>query len=234
MVHNKKFFAALLIMVFLLAGCKIWLPWQTRTGMARANPESIYQQGLEEYNAGRYKRSIELFQRVKEEYPLSSLAIMGEMGIADSFFSAKEYPEAALAYKEFIDLHPTNENLPYAMYQSGMCYLNQLTTVDRDNSEAFKAIKEFERLTARFPDSKFSALADKRILECKKSMGEKELYVGEFYLKMKKYRASLQRLDKVAREYANVGLDDKKVNRLITEARNGLKVPEKKKGWWLF
>ena len=234
MVHNKKFFAALLIMVFLLAGCKIWLPWQTRTGMARANPESIYQQGLEEYNAGRYKRSIELFQRVKEEYPLSSLAIMGEMGIADSFFSAKEYPEAALAYKEFIDLHPTNENLPYAMYQSGMCYLNQLTTVDRDNSEAFKAIKEFERLTARFPDSKFSALADKRILECKKSMGEKELYVGEFYLKMKKYRASLQRLEKVAREYANVGLDDKKVNRLIAEARNGLNVPEKKKGWWLF
>ncbi|MBW6485505.1 MAG: outer membrane protein assembly factor BamD [Syntrophobacterales bacterium] len=234
MVHDKKVFAALLIAVFLLAGCKMWLPWQSRTGMPRANPESIYQQGLEEYNAGSYKRSIELFQRVKEEYPLSPLAIMAEMGVADSFFSSKEYPEAALAYKEFVDLHPTNENLPYAMYQTGMCYLNQLTTIDRDNSEAFKAIKEFERLTARFPESKFSVLAGKKILECRKSMGEKELYIGEFYFKTKKYAASLRRLEKVARDYANIGLDDKKVNRLITEAKNHLNAPEKKKSWWLF
>jgi len=234
MVNNKKFFAALLIMIFLLAGCKMWLPWQSRTGMARANPESIYQQGLEEYKAGRYKRSIELFQRVKEEYPLSALAIMAEMGIADSFFSGKEYPEAALAYKEFVDLHPTNENLPYAIYQTGMCYLNQLTTIDRDNSEAFKAVKEFERLTARFPDSKFSALADQKIRECRKSMGEKELYIGEFYLKIKKYRASLRRLEKVAHDYANVGLDDQKVKRLITEAQNHLNAATAKKSWWLF
>ncbi len=222
----------LLLVIFLLAGCKIWLPWQSRTGMARANPESLYQQGLEEYNAGKYKRSIELFQRVKEEYPLSALAIMAELGIADSFYSSKQYPEASLAYSEFLNLHPTNENLPYVMYQNGMCYLNQLTTIDRDNSETFKAIKEFERLTARFPDSKFSALADKKIRECKKSMGEKELYIAEFYFKTKQYRASLRRLENVARDYANVGLDDKKVNRLITEAKNHLNSKEAKKSRW--
>jgi outer membrane protein assembly factor BamD len=234
MVNNKKAFAVLFVAVFLLAGCKVWLPWQSRAGMARANPESIYQQGLEEYNAGSYKRSIELFQRVKEEYPLSKLAIMAEMGIADSFFSSKQYPEAVLAYEEFINLHPTNENLPYAMYQDGTCYLSQLSTIDRDISEVFKAIKAFERLTVRFPDSKFSALAAQKVLECKKIIGEKELYIGEFYFKTKKYRASLKRLETVARDYANVGLDDKKVNRLIVEAKNHLNTPEPKKRWWSF
>jgi outer membrane protein assembly factor BamD len=202
--------------------------------MARANPESIYQQGLEEYNSGSYKRSIELFQRVKEEYPLSPLAIMAEMGVADSFFSSKQYPEAALAYEEFTNMHPANENLPYAMYQTGMCYLNQFSTVDRDNSDAFKALKEFEKLTARFPDSKFAALANDKVKECKKIIGAKELYIGEFYFKTKKYQASLRRLEKVARDYANVGLDDVKVNRLIAEARSRLNAPEKKKKWLLF
>ena len=229
MINNKKGFLILVVIIFLLAGCKIWLPWQSRTGMARANPESLYQQGLEEYNGGQYKRSIELFQRVKEEYPLSKLAIMAEMGIADSFFSGKQYPEAALAYNEFLNLHPTNENLPYVMYQIGMCYFKQLTTVDRDNSEAFKALREFERLAARFPESKFFVLAQEKIRECKKFMGEKELYIGEFYFKQKKYLAALKRLTKVEKDYSHVGLDDKKVKVLIAESINRLAAKDKKK-----
>jgi outer membrane protein assembly factor BamD len=230
MIHRYRILFILVVLsLFLLAGCKVWLPWQTTTGMARANPESLYQQGLEEYNQGRYKRAIELFQRVKEEYPLSQLAIMAEMGIADSFFSGKQYPEAALAYEEFLDLHPTNENLPYVMYQIGMCYFNQLTTVDRDNSEAFKALVFFERLTARFPESEFSVLGREKIRECKKNMGEKELYVGQFYLKQKKYVAALKRLKKVEKDYSGVGLDDKKVKVLITEATNRLAAKGKKK-----
>jgi len=234
MVHSKKTFALLLTAVFLLAGCKVWLPWLSRTGMAKANPESIYQQGLEEYNAGKYKRSIELFQRVKEEYPLSTLAMMAEMGIADSFFSSKQYPEAALAYDEFVNLHPTNENLPYAMYQAGMCSYNEMTTIDRDNSEAFKARKRFETLAARFPESKFTTLAQQKIRECKKLIGEKELYIGEFYFKTKKYRAALRRLEGVARNYANVGLDDAKVHRMINEAQRYVNAGKPEKKWWLF
>jgi outer membrane protein assembly factor BamD len=229
MIKNKRAFLLLSLFIFLLAGCKMWLPWESTTGMARANPESLYQQGLEEYSNGRYKRSIELFQRVKEEYPLSKLAIMAEMGIADSFFSGKQYPEAALAYNEFLNLHPTNENLPYVMYQIGMCYFKQLTTVDRDNSEAFKALGEFERLAKRFPESKFSPLAQQKIRECRKALGEKELYVGEFYFKQKKYHAALRRLERVKKDYSDVGLDDKKVRLLIAESRKRLASQDKKK-----
>ena len=136
----------LLALVILLSGCKMWLPWAKKANMTRSTPEGLYQQGLEQYQDGDYKRSVELFQRVKEEYPLSPLAIMAEIGIADSYFSDKEYLEAGLAYSEFLNLHPTNENLPYVMYQIGMCHFNEITTIDRDQSEAFKALKEFERL----------------------------------------------------------------------------------------
>ena len=229
MINDKRIFLILVAVLFLLVGCKIWLPWQSKTGMAKANPESLYQQGLEEYNEGRYKRSVELFQRVKEEYPLSELSIMAELGIADSFFSGKQYTEAALAYDEFVNLHPTNENLAYVIYQIGMCYFNQLTTVDRDNSEAFRALREFERLAARFPESKFSALAQQKIRESKKAMGEKELYIGEFYFNQKKYVAALKRLKKVEKEYSDVGLDDEKVRVLIAESLDRLASREKKK-----
>jgi len=210
------------------SGCTFSWPWTKKTTMARTTPDGLYQQGVQYYKDGNYKRSVEVFQRLKEEYPLSTLAIMAEIGVADSHFSGKDYPEAGLAYREFINLHPANENLPYVMYQLGMCHFNQMTTIDRDQSEALKALKEFERLTARFPGSKFSFLGEKMVRECKKILGEQEFYVGEFYFKNKQYRAALLRFEKIAREYANVGLDYK-VSHYIIESKRRLAEEEAKK-----
>ena len=228
MVRNNRVFLVLLTVVFLLSGCKMWLPWAKKVEMARTTPEGLYQQGLEEYQKGGYKRSVELFQRVKEEYPLSPLAIMAEVGIADAFFSGKQYPEAELAYSEFLNLHPTNQNLPYVMYQIGMCHFNEITTIDRDQSETFKAVKEFERLMVRFPGSKFSFMAEKMIRDCRKTLGEQEFYVGEFYFNIKEYRAALHRFEKIARDYANVGLDYK-VNYFIVETKRRIAEADAKK-----
>jgi outer membrane protein assembly factor BamD len=227
-VRNKRVFLALLTVVFLLSGCKIWLPWAKKTELASSTPGGLYQQGLQEYQNGKYKRSIELFQRVKEEYPLSPLAIAAEMGIADSYFSGKQYPEAELVYSEFLNLHPTNENLPYVMYQIGMCHFNEITSIDRDQSETFKALKEFERLMARFPGSKFSFMAEKMVRECRKTLGEQEFYVGEFYFNIKEYPSALRRFEKIVREYPNVGLDFK-VSYFIAETKRRIVEADAKK-----
>ncbi|MBU3931532.1 MAG: outer membrane protein assembly factor BamD [Proteobacteria bacterium] len=226
-MRNKRILLILLTAVLLFSGCKIWLPWTKRVDMTRATPEGLYQQGVEYYQDGSYKKAVDLFQRLKEEYPLSKYAIMGEMGIADSYFSGKQYVEAELAYSEFLNLHPTNENLPYVLYQIGMCHFNQITTIDRDQSEAFKALRELERLEARFPSSKFAFLAEKMIRECKKTLGEQEFYVGQFYFNIKEYRAALQRFEKVAREYPNVGLDYK-VSYFLIETKRRLAEAESK------
>jgi outer membrane protein assembly factor BamD len=225
MVLNKKVFPVLLAVLFLLSGCKMWLPWARNVEMAYGTPEAIYQRGLEQYTDGEYKRAVELFQRVKEEYPLNPLAIMAEIGIADAYFSDKQYLDAGLAYSEFLNLHPTNENLPYVMYQMGMCHFNEITTIDRDQSEAMKALKEFERLLVRFPDSRFSFMAQKMIRDCRKTLGEQEFYVGKFYFNIKKYRAALRRFEQITRDYANVGLDYQ-VNYFIAETKRRIAATE--------
>ena len=206
-------------LILILSGCQFSWPWTKKIDLTRATPDGLYQQGVAYYQDGSYKKSVAVFQRLKEEYPLSKFAIMAELGIADSHFSDKEWPEAELAYTEFLNLHPTNENLPYVLYQLGLCHFNQMTTIDRDQSETVKALREFERLTARFPNSKFAFLAEKMIRECKKILGEQEFYVGEFYFNIKQYRAALRRFEKVARDYSNVGLDYKVSYYLIETKR---------------
>ncbi len=218
----------MLVVIFFLSGCGWWKDFWKRPERTRATPEGLYTRGVEAYQDGRYKRAIESFQRLKEEYPLHQMAIMAELGIADSHFSDEEYAEAELVYNDFLHLHPTNENLPYAMYQLGMCHYKQMFTIDLDQTETKKARKEFERLIARFPSSKFSFMAEKVLRDCKQRLGEHEFYVGHFYFKREKYKAALKRFEIISRDYANLGLDYK-VAYFIGETKRRLAEEEARK-----
>ena len=194
--------------------------------MAKATPEGLYAKASAEYKDGSYKKAKEYFLRLKEEYPLHELAVLAEIGIADSFYSNKEYAEAENAYHDFINLHPVNENVPYAIYQTGMCHYNQMEAIDRDQTETINARKEWEKLISRYPESKFTPMAEKMLREVKQRLAEREFYVGKFYLKQKKYKAALSRFEKIARDYANVGFDYK-IEYYINETKKKIAEEEK-------
>jgi outer membrane protein assembly factor BamD len=69
-------------------------------------------------------------------------------------------------------------------------------------------------------------MAGKLIRECKQKMAEQEFYVGQFYLRQNKYQAALARFEKVARDYANVGLDYK-IEYFINETK--IKIAEEER-----
>jgi outer membrane protein assembly factor BamD len=69
-------------------------------------------------------------------------------------------------------------------------------------------------------------MAEKLIRECKQKQAEHEFYVGKFYFIQKKYQAALTRFEKIAREFANIGLDYK-VEYLISETK--IKIAEEEK-----
>jgi outer membrane protein assembly factor BamD len=221
-----------IILAFLLicTGCSLTkasiMSFFGKDAPVRSTPEGLYSRGTLEYQNGSYKKAREFYSRLKEQYPLHDLAILAELGIADSFYSDKEYGEAEVAYTDFTSLYPINENVPYAIYQIGMCHYVQIGAIDRDQTETIKARKEFERLVARYPQSKFSILAEKMIRECKSELAEHEFYVGNFYFKQKKYDAALKRFEAITRDYAGVGLD-LKVETYITETKARLVEEEK-------
>jgi outer membrane protein assembly factor BamD len=63
---------------------------------------------------------------------------------------------------------------------------------------------------------------------CRKTLGEQEFHVGEFYFNIKEYRAALNRFEKIARDYANIGLDYK-VNYFIGETKRRIAESEGKR-----
>ena len=214
-----------------LSGCGLWTHithmWE-KPDRTKGTAEQLYQKGYDAYQAGWYKRSIEYFQKVRDQYPLSKLALLAELGIADAHFSDEDYGEAELAYNDFVSLHPTNENVAYVTYQLGMCHYKQMYSIDRDQAETSKAQKEFEKLIARFPNSKFSLMAEKTLRECKKNLAEHEFYVGYFYFKKKQYKSAMKRFETIAKDYANLGLDYK-VSYFLGETKKRIALEEASK-----
>jgi outer membrane protein assembly factor BamD len=228
---NRRNLLSAAVLFFLLSsltGCAWWDNMWGREPRMRQTPEGLYQRGIEHYKKGDYKKAIEAFTRVRDEYPLNPVALMAEMGIADSYFENEQYIDAEVAYNSFVELHPTNPNVPYAMFQLGMCHYHQMQTIDRDQTETQKSRKEFERLIARFPQSKFAIMAEKNLREVKQHLAEHEFYIGEFYYRTGRYDAALKRFEGVQRDYANLGLDYK-TGRYIEETKQRIKEGAEKK-----
>jgi outer membrane protein assembly factor BamD len=188
--------------VFLvLSGCG-W--WSKKSEIARElerTPESLMTEGIDNYQRKKYEKAIEAFQKLKDRYPYNQYAILAELKLADSYFLNKDYELAAMAYRDFEKLHPTNEIISYVVFQLGMCYFKQMPTIDRDQSYAFRAIQEFGRLIKNFPQSEYVSQAQTNLIVAKKNLVSHEFYIGEFYFKGEKYEAALARFESIPQQF---------------------------------
>ncbi|MBN2124994.1 MAG: outer membrane protein assembly factor BamD [Deltaproteobacteria bacterium] len=169
------------------------------------SPEELIMDGMSDMERGRYAKATEAFQTLKDRYPYSKYAVAAEMKMADTLYEREEYDEAYEAYDEFEKLHPKNRDIPYVIYQKGMCHFRQVKSLDREQSHTLKAREEFDRLIKRFPSNEYAGRARKNIRKCLIYLAEYELYVGHFYYKRGKYRAAMARYGYILQHYPDMG-----------------------------
>lgn len=192
-----------LVLVLLIGGCSIYD--QYFGNEEELSPEELMSEGLKRFETGNFEGATESFQKIKDRYPYSKFAIQAELKMADGLYHREEFDEAYDLYDEFERLHPKNKNIPYVIYQKGMSHFQQVSTIDRDQSHTLRAKEEFERLVRRFPGHDYANRARKNIRTSYISLAKYELYVGNFYFKMKKYRAALARYTYIVRNYPDMG-----------------------------
>lgn len=187
----------MLCLALLVPGCSLF---QEEYGMEK-NAEQLVAEGSSAFMAEDYKTAKKAYTDLKDWYPFSRYAILAELKIADSHFHLEEYAEAIMAYEEFERLHPRNEAIPYVIYQIGLSWFNQLGTIDRDHTPAQKALAQFDRLRDQFPDSEYAQQALEKYDKCMGHLSGHELYVANFYMRTKKYKAALKRYEYLIEHY---------------------------------
>lgn len=200
MARIVKRFILILLVIVLCTGCA-WLKGKE----PEKSPEELMSEGLSAFDDGDYAEAVESFQKLKDRYPYSKLAVQAELKLADALFKKKEFEEALEVYREFEKLHPKNKSIPYVVYQQAMCYFLRMNSIDRDQTSTKKALKEFERLRREFPTNSFSLQAQRKIRECLINLAEYEFYVGRFYFKAGRYLAALRRFEYLITHYPDLG-----------------------------
>jgi outer membrane protein assembly factor BamD len=161
--------------------------------------------GMDYYDEGEYKKSIDNFQRLKDIYPFSKYAMLAELKLGDAHYRIEQYDDAIFAYEEFEKLHPRNEAIPYVIYQIGRCYFDRISTPDRDQTNAHKALEAFQRLIKQYPQDPYARSAAGHVVACYKSLSGHDFGIGVFYYNSKHYKAALSRFRSVVTEYPDVG-----------------------------
>ena len=167
--------------------------------------QELVQDGVDYYEAGKYKKAVESFEKLRDWYPFSRYAILAELKIADAYFNLESYADAIFAYEDFEQLHPRNEAIPYVIFRIGRSYFNQIDTIDRDQSNAAEALETYQRLVQQYPEDAYAGMARSDMVACYQSLSGHELYVGLFYYKNKKYKAAKARFRAVVEKYPDVG-----------------------------
>jgi len=222
--QSKRFLTiALALLLAVSAGCASFDKMRSFLDPGSNKPdtsESLSQQGLDHFNHGKYEKALEVFKKLKERYPFSQYSLLAELKIADSEYYLKNYEEARLLYREFEEQHPSNEAVPYVMFQVGMCYYKEIDTIDRDSSGASNAIQAFSRQLKSFPVSPYTDEAQGRIMAAKNFLAGHEFYVATFYVKTKSYIEAMARLEYILATYPNSDVAPL-ANSLLTDLKAG-------------
>jgi outer membrane protein assembly factor BamD len=210
MKQRSALFRAVLVVImllFLVSGCSSIksLFGISTGGEEEGDASELMAQGTEDLNHGRYKDAVDSFQKVKDRFPYSKFAITAELRMADALYMQEEYELAFAAYDEFEKLHPKYKDIPYVIYQKGMCNFGQIASMEREQVHTLKAKDEFERLIKRFPKDEYANKARKKLRECFIYLANHELFVAKFYYGQGKYRAALGRYTYVLNNYPDLG-----------------------------
>lgn len=208
-----------------LSGCATldsMLDWTGLFGSSNSveTPEGLAVKAMEDFNRGKYSAALKTFEEIKDRYPFSDVALLAELKSADANYFMEKYTEARTLYGEFEANHPTNEAIPYVLFQLGMCYYSQIGTIDRDPGAAINAVQAFERLNRAFPQSPYRVEAQARVAAARDFLAQHEFYVATFYVRTDEYRQAQGRLEYLLATYPESSVSPQATD-LLAQLKSG-------------
>ncbi len=159
--------------------------------------EALYLNGYDAYVAKDYDEAAEFFDAVEQQHPYSAWSARAQIMAAYTYYRQNKYDDAILTLDRFIQLHPGNQNTPYAYYLKGLCYFEQISDVAREQKMTEEALNTFKELLSRYPNSIYTKDVIIKLAEIESHLAGKELSIGRYYLKQKEYVPALNRFQNV-------------------------------------
>ena len=188
--------AGLVLLVAVVGACADKPPEYVEKPVAE-----LYNNAMDALQAERYSDAAKLFDEVERQHPYSVWATKAQLMAAYGNYQGSRYDEAIIALDRFIQLHPSNPDIPYAYYLKGLSYYEQISDVERDQKMTELALSTLKELITRFPNSKYAKDAKVKIDLTYDHLAGKEMEIGRYYLRQGNYLAAINRFKVVINQY---------------------------------
>lgn len=177
--------------------------------------EDLYNEASASMDSGKYLEAKRLFEAVERQHPYSEWATRAQLMAAFAAYKDMRYDEAIIALERFVELHPGNAEVDYALYLKALCYYEQITDVARDQAMTEMARDALQTLTRRFPDSRYARDAQYKLDLTLDHLAGKQMEIGRYYLTRKQLNAAINRFMNVVRDYQTTTHVPEALHRLV-------------------
>ena len=154
-----------------------------------------------------YTEAIETFQSIIDNYPYSDYAIQAELAIADAYFADEKYEEALSYYRDFGELHPQHEKVPYTLLQAALCHERRKRSPNRDQTPTRDSLVFLDQLLSKYPHSPQATEAEALWRDLRLLLAEQVRGIANFYMRRDEWESAASRWRTLLNEYPGLGLD---------------------------
>lgn len=161
-------------------------------------PAVMYERALRKIEKKKYYSARNILQTILPRIAPDDRDLLPkvQLAIADAYFKDRgflNFGEALNGYRNFLTYYPDHQRADHAQFMVAMSLFEQVLAPDRDQTLTLKAIDEFRKVEAVFPDSPYVERARRKIEECYDLLAEHDRVVGRFYQQRKAWGAAIDR-----------------------------------------
>ena len=185
------------------------------TGNLEIQMIDAYKEAYKELEKGDVIYAAKKFNEAELLYPQSEWAPKSVLLAAYSFYSQNYYDEALSELDRFFKKYPKHPNTDYAHFLYAMCYYENIVDEKKDLEPLLISKKRFELIIQNYPSTDFAQDAKFKIDLINDILASKEIYLGKYYLKKKKWSAAINRFKNILEFYSTTIYIEEALHRLV-------------------
>ncbi len=162
---------------------------------------TLYTSAKDRLDRGEYTIAAALFDEVERQHPYSVWARRAQLMSAFSYYAARDYDKSIESARRFLSIHPGNRDAPYAYYLIALSNYEQITDIERDQSQTQAALNALGEVVRRYPTTRYAADARLKVDLVRDHLAGKEMEIGRFYQSRGQMLAATTRFRTVVDEY---------------------------------
>ncbi len=177
----------------------------------KKSPEALYAQARTSLELGNFSKAIRSLEALDSRFPFGPHKTQVQLDLIYAYYKLEDIASGLANIDRFIRLNPTHPDIDYVYYMRGLINMQadsymfhdllDIDRTDRDPQNAIDAFKDFDKLLKLYPNSKYAADAQHRMLALKNRLAAYSIRVAEYYVKINAWTAAAVRAQSVLETY---------------------------------